>query len=267
MKRAFIIVLLAVFAFLLGQFSYNSAKKSLAEGTTAVITECTPAVITECTPTDDTGVITVELKNTPSPIKDESLTPQPTITQDTNFVIKEYDMPRDLEVIWNKILWYSPLKTVKGNNPNKQKIRLLWVIINEYDCSIVVDSEGNQYNYHTLTLAEQTSSNFTWLFQKDFEKLMMREGDHEWYRSAVLSNQPWHESTTNDTIVHLVYNMWMSEKEGLNSGRCVPKNYIYYEFTKDNNGENRNLNVYSSKEDLVSRENAYNWYLEGKYDK
>ena len=268
MRKAVVVVLLAILAFLLGQFSYNDAKVSLADSGAAIL-EATPS------PTPTPGVVVIEIDKTfepttqltPPPNFDDLTQAQKNKTPQGRFVIKTYDMPRDLEVLWNKILWFSPLRSASGRDPNREKIALLWVIINEYESGFVFDKNGVYTVYSALSTEDQTNNNFTWLFPKDFEELMMRPGDHDWFINSIKTKQPWHESATNDKIVHLVYNVWMSEKDGMDSGRLVPRQYIYYTFTKDATGSRRKLVIFENKEDLVNFENPYNWYLVGKLDK
>lgn len=229
--------------------------------------EGTPAAVMESpTPTPEATPIVIEL--IPSPTPEESmLAPLPTAVQDLNFVVENFSMPRDLEVLWLKVLWYCPIRTVKGNNPNPEKIGLLWALINEYQCGKVIDSTGKIMEYVELSDADKTGFNYTYLFSRDWDKLLMRPGDHDWFRNAVETNQPWHESEVNSKIVNVVYDVWQSELKGLNSGRTVPREYIYYAFVADSTGANRKLELYRTKEDLQNAERPYTWFLRGTLDK
>lgn len=255
------LLFLAVLILVLGFLFYGWIAPAFADD--EIVVSVTPTPVVTPTPTFNDKV-TLEYVPEATPIS--SLTPWPTFTPAV-FEVDEYDMPRDLEVLWNKILWYSPLRSENSVNPNPEKIGLLWVIINEYEYSKVINANGEIVEYCSLSKEDQQSYNFTWIYPKDFEKLMMRLGDHDWFRTAVESNQPWHESAVNNRIVHLVYNVWMSERYGLNSGRTVPRDYIYYAFTPDSNGQNRRLSLYITKEDLVNNEHAYTWFLQGTLDK
>ena len=254
MKRALVLFLVTVLAVVMGVVSFNTAKSP-----SAAIEEPVP------TPTP-VGVVVIEFAPTATP--QISLTPPPKPTQNTNFVVKEYKIPRDLEVTCHKILWYSPLETDKVN-PNKYKFGLLWAIANEYDSEWVVRPGGQILKYNELTQDEKTNYKYTWLFDKDstFRKIMMRPGDHDWFRTSENANVAWHESTANDEIIRIWYNVWMSEKDGLNSGRTVPREYIYYAFTADHNGNNRVLSLYKTKEDMAAGVNAFDWSLAGTLDK
>ena len=257
------LLLLAILMLTLGFMAWGWIVPAFAEE--AAVMESTPTATPtpSPTPTPET-VITIEFIPTPSPVFD--LTPAPTATP-VVYEVKEFPMPRETEVLWNKFIWFSPIKSEGSNNSNPKKIALLWVIINEYECSKVINSKGEIVEYGSLSLEDKQANNFTWLFPKDFYQLMMRPGDHDWFRTAMESKQPWHESAVNDRIVHLVYNVWMSEKEGLNSGRTVPREYIYYAFTKDSNGFNRNLTVYRTMEDLQNNEHGLDRFLKGTLDK
>lgn len=257
------LLLLAILMLTLGFMVWGWIAPAFADE--AIILETTPTPIITPTPSPTPlNVVTIEFIPTPSPVFD--LTPAPTATPAV-FVVKEFPMPRETEVLWNKFLWYSPIRSENSSDSNPQKIALLWVIINEYEYSKVINSKGEIVEYGSLSHEDQYNNNFTWLFPKDFYELMMRQGDHDWFRNAMLSNQPWHESEVNDRIVHLVYNVWMSERQGLISGRTVPREYIYYAFVPDRNGVNRNIALYTSKEDLQNGENAYTWFLKGTLDK
>lgn len=257
------LLLLAILMLTLGFMTWGWIAPAFAEE--AAVMESTPTATPapSPTPTPET-VITIEFIPTPSPVFD--LTPAPTATP-VVFVVKEFKMPRDIEVLWNKFLWYSPIRSENGADPNPKKIELLWVIINEYECSKVINSKGEVVEYGSLSTEDQRNNNFTWLFPKDFYELMMRQGDHDWFRNAMLTNQPWHESEVNDRVVHTVYNVWMSEREGLISGRTVPRNYLYYAFVPDHSGMKRDIALYTTKEDLQSGENAYTGFLKGTLDK
>lgn len=257
------LLLLSILILTLGFLFYGWIAPAFAEE--AAVMEPTPTATPtpSPTPTPET-VITIEFIPTPSPVFD--LTPAPTATP-VIYVVKEFDMPREIEILWNKFLWFSPLRSENSNNPNPKKIALLWIIINEYECSKVVNSNGEVVEYGSLSQEDKQNNNFTWLFPKDFYKLMMRPGDHDWFRIAMETNQPWHESAVNDRIVHLVYNVWMSEREGLLSGRTVPREYLYYAFIKDDNGINRNLTVYKTIEDLQNDEHGLTSFYKGTLDK
>lgn len=254
MKRASILFLLMVLTVILGTISFNAAK----------IPAASPDVPSP-TPTP-VNVFTIELAATETP--QILLTPPPKPTQNLNFVVKEFKIPRDLEVMCHKILWYSPIKTDEVN-PNKYKFGLLWAIANEFQSDLVVRPSGEILKYNELTQQEKNDYTYTWLFERDstFRGIMMRPGDHDWFRTCESSNVAWHESAANDNIIHIWYNIWMSEKEGLNSGRTVPREYIYYAFTPDHNGVNRELSLYKTKEDMINGVNAFDWSVIGVMDK
>lgn len=227
----------------------------------------TPAAIMEtASPTPAGTPVVIEFIPSPTPVE-ELLTPPPTVAQDLNFIVQDFDMPRDIETLWLKVLWYCPIRTVKGNNPNPEKIALLWAFINEFECAQVIDANGKVTTYNQLSNEDKVNYNFTWLFPRDWYKLLMRPGDHDWFRTCMETDQPWHESETNSRIVNLVYDVWQSELKGLHSGRTVPREYIYYTFVKDSSGANRKLELYRTKEDLYSGENAYTWFLKGTLDR
>lgn len=231
-------------------------------------TERAEAALLENEATPQVFIVELQSTSTPSPIN----VPSPIVTTepvDKTYVVKSFQIPRDLEVVCHKILWYSPLRSETGINPNTQKFMLLWVITNEYECSKVINSSGEVVEYSSLSMEDQTSYNFKWLFPKDstFEEIMMRPGDHDWYRNAVETDQPWHESEVNDRIIRIWYNVWMSEKEGLDSGRIVPREYIYYNYMPDANGNMRKIALYKTKEDLQNSTNAFAGPIQGTLDK
>lgn len=213
---------------------------------------------------DEPEIIVIEY-STPVPSATPLLTPPPTPepTPTPVFTIKHYEIPRDLEKTCHKILWWSPLRS-EHSDPNAQKFALLWVITNEYMNTLVVTESGD--------IVERSSIGggvgFEWLFPKDptFEEIMMRAGDHDWYAACERNHQSWHESETNATIIQLWYDIWQSELEGLNSGRTVPRDYIYYAFVPNSSGICRNIALYKTKEDLINGVNAFKWDVAGVLD-
>jgi len=222
------------------------------------------ALADESEPEPEPSIIIIEY-TAPEPTATPVLTPPPTPvpTPVPVFTIKHYEIPKELEKTCYKILWWSPLRS-EHSDPNVQKFALLWVITNEYMNTLAVTESGDIVERSSLS----TDANFEWLFPKDptFEEIMTRPGDHDWYVTCERNHQPWHKSETNTTIIHLWYDIWQSELEGLNSGRTVPRDYIYYAFIPDSLGMYRNIALYKTKEDLINGTNAFKWNVTGVLD-
>jgi len=164
----------------------------------------------EPTPSPEINVISLE----PTVTASISLTPPP--TQDPNtIVIDAYEL-NATDVLWlARLAYLSPLYSIE------YKAALMWLVLNR------VDSEDFP-NTVQLVISQNSRSGSGGEFGFwDEDKFI--QSDH---------------LEENIALATLVLNQWLSEKDGLNSGRPIPESALFICFTGENN---RNLELLSER--------------------
>ena len=138
-------------------------------------------------------------------------------------VIAEYELNEDDVKRIARLLWMSPLRD------RTAKAALVWVVCNRID----------HPDFPSTIKENITKSEFSYF------------DSHA------------HLSDTNLEIARLVLNQWLSERDGYNAGRLVPKDGLYIRYTGVNN---RSIEILDSKPTFDNDPKVVYYPMSGAYE-
>ncbi|MEG1523850.1 MAG: cell wall hydrolase [Clostridia bacterium] len=139
-----------------------------------------------------------------APTEEPPPAPTATPTEEPEIVIVEHQLNSNDVETIARLLWSSPLRS------KESKAALAWIVLNRVDSDQFPSTVGEVVTVGEFTFYDKRA----------------------------------HLSEENLQLVTLVMNQWLSEREGNNAGRLVPKTGLFIQFCGENN---RNLTILDAR--------------------